>query len=63
MTTTTHPTPVLGCTGCQHLFIPTAVAWSDLASTGCPRCGGWTWLASLSDPAMPDPSAPIATSH
>jgi hypothetical protein len=40
------PVPRLACTACELVYEP------DLASlttgnTGCPRCGGWTWIAQL----------------
>jgi Zn-finger nucleic acid-binding protein len=38
--------PLLVCTACRHAFAPAAEQWADLTVTGCPRCGGWTWLAS-----------------
>ncbi len=42
------PVPVvkLACTGCQHVYEPD-VADFDTGNTGCPRCGGWTWIAQL----------------
>jgi hypothetical protein len=41
-------TPVvkLACTGCELVYEPDPVAFVT-GSTGCPRCGGWTWFAQL----------------
>jgi hypothetical protein len=30
----------------EHRTRSAAEQWTDLTATGCPRCGGWTWLAS-----------------
>lgn len=35
----------LGCTTCQHMWSPTGDCWQT-GTTGCPRCGGWTFIAS-----------------
>ena len=38
---------VLVCTACQHTWEPDLLDPNDrvaLASTGCPLCGGWTWI-------------------
>jgi predicted nucleic acid-binding Zn-ribbon protein len=48
---------LLSCTACQHLWTPTPDAWSDPISTGCPRCGGWTWLVT-NDAPLPLPRDP-----
>jgi len=40
---------VLGCTGCEHVYEPDLDAWVR-ADTGCPRCGGWTFIAELAEP-------------
>ncbi|MCA1696286.1 MAG: hypothetical protein LC749_17075 [Actinobacteria bacterium] len=56
----TAPVPMvkLACTACQHVYE------SDLAdfgsgNTGCPRCGGWTWIAQL-DTATTDVGGGVA---
>ncbi|MGH3866238.1 MAG: hypothetical protein ACRDQ4_08930 [Pseudonocardiaceae bacterium] len=36
----------LACTGCQRVYTP-AVADFRAGTTGCPHCGGWTWIAQL----------------
>jgi hypothetical protein len=43
-----QPVPVvtLGCSACQHTYTPDLGAFGT-GTTGCPRCGGWTWVASL----------------
>jgi predicted nucleic acid-binding Zn-ribbon protein len=50
---TANPTaaaPLLACTDCPHVFVPTQHQLDELASTGCPNCGGWTWLVSTTCP-------------
>jgi hypothetical protein len=52
------PVPVvkLACTGCQLVYEPDPAAFVT-GSTGCPRCGGWTWFAQLGpaeSSAVPD---------
>ena len=47
----------LACTACQHVYTPD-LADFDTGLTGCPTCGGWTWIAEL-DNAQP----PHATSQ
>ena len=37
---------VLACTACQLVYEPNLAAF-DTGNTGCPRCGGWTWIAYL----------------
>lgn len=44
---------LLVCSACGHLWSVTAGEWDGLGATGCPRCGGWTWLAQLSYDAIP----------
>jgi formate dehydrogenase maturation protein FdhE len=46
---------VLACTGCDHAW---EVSLDDMAgeaaaagATGCPECGGWTWVGQLTEPA------------
>lgn len=41
---------VLACDTCQHTWEPDPDDF-DTGQTGCPRCGGWTWLAELAEPA------------
>lgn len=58
--TSLDPAPIgvlLSCTACQHLWTPTPAAWSDPISTGCPLCGGWTWLVT-NDAPLPLPRDP-----
>ncbi|HEY3896025.1 MAG TPA: hypothetical protein VGL88_11725 [Pseudonocardiaceae bacterium] len=42
------PVPVvtLACSACQLVYRPDLAVFST-GDTGCPRCGGWTWVASL----------------
>ena len=40
------PTVVLACTACQLVYQPDLSAFES-GRTGCPRCGGWTWIAQL----------------
>jgi WhiB family redox-sensing transcriptional regulator len=42
----------LACTGCQLVWEPDLAAFGT-GDTGCPRCGGWTWIAQLGT-AAPD---------
>src|SRR5437763_12064838 len=48
MTAPGRPVPViaLACTSCQLVYQPDLAAF-DTGNTGCPRCGGWTWVAQL----------------
>lgn len=48
---------VLLCTECHHIFQPELVA--IVASTGCERCGGWTWIAQTDPPDLPRPRGPL----
>ena len=41
------PVVMLACTGCQLVYQPDLAAFES-GRTGCPRCGGWTWIAQLS---------------
>jgi hypothetical protein len=52
------PRPVvrLACTACQLVYEPDFAAF-DTGNTGCPRCGGWTWIAQLG--ASPSDHAPL----
>jgi hypothetical protein len=36
----------LACTACQLVWEPDLAAFGT-GNTGCPRCGGWTWIAQL----------------
>ncbi len=40
------PIVQLASTTCQHVYEPDYAAFAS-GSTGCPRCGGWTWIAQL----------------
>ena len=40
------PVVQLACTGCQCVY-ELDVADFGTGHTGCPRCGGWTWMAQL----------------
>lgn len=40
---------VLACTTCEHVYEPDLDTW-DGGETGCPRCGGWTFIAELAEP-------------
>lgn len=42
---------VLACSACQRSWRPDLSVPVDTVSTGCPACGGWTWLAELATPA------------
>jgi rubredoxin len=49
------PGPVvnLACTACQYVYQPD-LADFDTGNTGCPRCGGWTWIAQLDTTSASD---------
>jgi rubredoxin len=36
----------LACTACQLVYTPDPADF-ETGNTGCPRCGGWTWIAEL----------------
>ena len=40
------PVVTLVCTSCQLVYQPDLAAFES-GRTGCPRCGGWTWIAQL----------------
>jgi hypothetical protein len=40
------PAVKLACTACQFVYEPDPAAFGN-GSTGCRRCGGWTWIAQL----------------
>jgi hypothetical protein len=40
------PVVVLACTACPWVYQPDRAAFES-GMTGCPRCGGWTWIAQL----------------
>ena len=46
--TVSRPVPVLrlACTACQLVYEPGAADFGK-GNTGCPQCGGWTWIAQL----------------
>jgi rubredoxin len=46
------PVVRLACTACQLVYEPDLTSFST-GNTGCPRCGGWTWIAQL-DTTPPD---------
>jgi hypothetical protein len=43
-----RPVPVLrlACTACQLVYEPGLADFGN-GNTGCPQCGGWTWIAQL----------------
>ncbi len=41
---------VLACSACRHVYEPDLADWES-GNTGCRRCGGWTWIAELVEPA------------
>jgi hypothetical protein len=43
-----RPAPVLelACTACQLVYEPDRADFGN-GNTGCPQCGGWTWIAQL----------------
>lgn len=43
---------VLCCTACQRAWQPAATTWDELSSSGCPDCGGWTWIGELAGPGL-----------
>lgn len=40
---------VLACLSCEETYVPTDEALRT-GRTGCPGCGGWTFLAELAVP-------------
>jgi len=44
-----HCSVKLACTTCQLVYRPDFADFSTW-NTGCPRCGGWTWIAQLDSP-------------
>ncbi|PZS34681.1 MAG: hypothetical protein DLM61_03170 [Pseudonocardiales bacterium] len=40
------PVVKLACTACQLVYTPDPANF-ETGNTGCPRCGGWTWIAEL----------------
>jgi hypothetical protein len=40
------PVVQLACTGSELVYQPDLNAFES-GMTGCPRCGGWTWIAQL----------------
>jgi hypothetical protein len=49
-----NPVLVLVCTACELVYQPHPTAFTT-GSTGCPRCGGWTWIAQLDPTGCPAP--------
>jgi hypothetical protein len=45
-TAVTGPVVTLACTACQLVYEPDLAAFGT-GQLGCPRCGGWTWIAQL----------------
>lgn len=46
----TPPAParvVVCCTPCQRAWKPDPRGWPEPVATGCPDCGGWTWIGEL----------------
>lgn len=37
---------LLTCSSCELVYQPDLSAFPS-GNTGCPRCGGWTWIAQL----------------
>ena len=55
---------VLVCTACRHTWEPDLLDPTDrseAASTGCPLCGGWTWIGQITEPghAPRSPAIPL----
>lgn len=48
MSPLSEPLPMvkLACTTCQLVYRPDPADFGT-GNTGCPRCGGWTWIAEL----------------
>ena len=40
------PVVRLACTACELVYQPDLADFGS-GNTGCPRCGGWTWIAQL----------------
>lgn len=55
---TAAPTVLLGCTACSRMWAPTCADGSPDTPTGCPRCGGWTWLVTIAAHAVPQHREP-----
>jgi hypothetical protein len=53
------PVVRLACTACQLVYEPDLVDFGT-GNTGCPRCGGWTWIAQLANGEW---SAVTSTDH
>lgn len=43
---TDAPVAQLACTACEVVYQPDRAAFES-GTTGCPRCGGWTWVAQF----------------
>jgi hypothetical protein len=56
------PVVRLACTACQLVYEPDPADFGT-GNTGCPRCGGWTWIAQLGSgewPAVTSANCPAA---
>jgi hypothetical protein len=53
------PVVLLACTACQLVYEPDLADFGT-GNTGCPRCGGWTWIAQLGSGEWP---AVISADH
>jgi hypothetical protein len=53
------PEVTLGCNTCQHLWQPSFEDWES-GRTGCPRCGGWTFLVSVGPATPSGPAHPAS---
>jgi len=47
-----EPVVTLACTSCQLVYQPVSADFGS-GNTGCPRCGGWTWIAELNNAKAP----------
>jgi hypothetical protein len=51
------PVVTLMCTACELVFEP-ELATFGTGTTGCPECGGWTWIAHLRTTECPRVTGP-----
>ncbi len=56
------PVVVLACTTCQHVYTPDPADFAG-GRTGCPLCGGWTWIAQLGPTESPVSPTTSANAH
>lgn len=54
------PVVVLACTTCQHVYTPDRADFAG-GRTGCPLCGGWTWIAQLGTTDWSQPVTPTTS--